>query len=351
MPLKMGEKKRRLIVLPDDGLEAVLSVIEAASHSLDIKMFHLSEPALIKAVTEAHRRGVKTRVMLNPARRSGESKNDEAYAAFASAGIKVKDTNPAFAVTHEKSMIVDDRMVFIKTLNWAPKNFTQTRDYAVLTSDPEEVAEALACFDADWMHAGFDSQSSRLIWCPGGGRERIAHFIDKARHTLCVQHERYQDMTIIERLVRAHEQGVHVRVMSLPPHVLKEKKLIEGVNGLRIMHDIGIKVHKLKHLHLHAKMMLADGDRAIVGSINLAPGSFDERRELAIEVDDYEIAKRLKHTFEADWDNSHRLDLSDEGIEEDLEKHGLKDVGSLALNMDDSKKHKEGRGDKNKDRE
>ena len=339
-------------MLPDDGLEAVLSAIEAASHSLDIKMFHISDPALIEAVTEAHRRGVKTRVMLNPARRSGESENDEAHAALASAGVKVKDTNPAFAVTHEKSMIVDDRMVLIKTLNWAPKHFTVTRDYAVLTSDPDEVAEALACFNADWRHVDFDSQSARLIWCPGGGRERIAHFIDKARHSLCLQHERYQDMTIIERLVRAHERGVHVRVMSLPPHVLKEKKLIEGVNGLRIMHDIGIKVHKLKHLHLHAKMMLADGDRAIVGSINLAPGSFDERRELAIEVDDSEITKRLKHTFEADWDNSHRLDISDEGIEEDLEKHGLKDAGSLALDVDNAKKHKKGRGrDKEKDRE
>lgn len=49
------------------------------------------------------------------------------------------------------------------------------------------------------------------------------------------------------------------------------------------MDDVGIKIHKLKHLKLHGKMMLADGLRAIVGSINLAPGSFDDRRELAIE--------------------------------------------------------------------
>ena len=67
---------------------------------------------------------------------------------------------------------------------------------------------------------------------------------------------------------------------------MKKEKLVEGVGGLRIMHDVGIKIHKLKHLKLHAKMLLADGKRAIVGSINLAPGSFDSRRELAIEVDD-----------------------------------------------------------------
>ena len=72
--------------------------------------------------------------------------------------------------------------------------------------------------------------------------------------------------------------------MARPPHTLKKDKLVEGVGGLRILDDVGVKVHKLKDLKLHAKMLLADGERAIVGSINLAPGSFDSRRELAIEV-------------------------------------------------------------------
>ena len=46
----------------------------------------------------------------------------------------------------------------------------------------------------------------------------------------------------------------------------------------------GIKVHKLKQLRLHGKMLLRDGVAAIVGSINFAAGSLDGRRELAIEV-------------------------------------------------------------------
>jgi cardiolipin synthase A/B len=44
------------------------------------------------------------------------------------------------------------------------------------------------------------------------------------------------------------------------------------------MDDVGIKVHKLKGLKLHTKLMFADGARAIIGSINLAPGSFDSHR-------------------------------------------------------------------------
>ena len=49
-----------------------------ARKSLNIRMFLFTEPTLIDAVIAAHKRGVKVRVMLNPARRSGESENEEA---------------------------------------------------------------------------------------------------------------------------------------------------------------------------------------------------------------------------------------------------------------------------------
>jgi phosphatidylserine/phosphatidylglycerophosphate/cardiolipin synthase-like enzyme len=97
------------------------------------------------------------------------------------------------------------------------------------------------------------------------------------------------------------------------------------------MSDVGVKIHKLKWLHLHGKMLLADGKRAIIGSMNFAPGSFDERRELAIEVLDDHILKRLEHTFVQDWDHSHRMNLSDQGIVKEMEKHSRRDLGSLAL--------------------
>jgi len=59
-----------------------------------------------------------------------------------------------------------------------------------------------------------------------------------------------------------------------------------------------------------------------VGSMNIAPGSFDSRRELAIEIDDKHIVKRLKQVFLTDWENSKPIDLSDDGIRKDLIKHG-----------------------------
>ncbi len=193
---------------------------------------------------------------------------------------------------------------------------------------------------ADWHRKPFNvDRHSLLIWCSGNGRDRIARLIDEAKHTLFVQNERYQDAVIIERLVRVTEHGVKVHVMARPPHKLKKEKLTEGNGGLRIMDDVGIKVHKLKHLKLHGKMLLADHSRAIIGSINLAQGSFDSRRELAIEVNAAEVIERLTKIAHHDWEHSHPMDLSDEGLLEGLEEHKIDAGQTLALD-EENRKHK-----------
>jgi cardiolipin synthase len=334
---------RSIIVLPDDTGKPILDAINSAKKSLRIKMFVFSDPDLLAAVIAAKKRGVDVHVMLNPARRSGKEENTDARGKLEAAGIEVKDSNPDFGITHEKSMVVDDEIAFVKSLNWETKNLTVTRDYAVVTAHKHEVDEVIAGFEADWDRKQFDpGHDAHLIWCRGNGRERIARLIDEAKHTLFVQNERYQDSVIIERLVRAAVRGVKVHIMAKPPHSLKKEKLVEGVGGLRIMDDVGIKIHKLKGLKLHGKMLLADGVRAIVGSINLAPGSFDDRRELAIEVHDEEIVERLHETAKHDWENSHPLDLSDEGLFADLEDREEGSSLSLALEVDEKavKHHK-----------
>src|SRR5882724_401672 len=295
---------RSLIVMPDDSGKPILDAINATTKSLRIKMFLFSDPALLAAVIAAHYRGVKVRVMLNPARRGGEPENEATRKKLEKAGVEVIDSNPAFAVTHEKSMVVDDTTAFVKSLNWETKNLTETRDYAIVTSHAHEVAEIIECFEADWHRKPFKGdEHSHLIWCCGNGRERIAQFIDAAKDSIFLQNERYQDAVIIERLVRAARRGVKIHIMARPPHKLKKGKLVEAVGGMRTMQDVGVKVHTLRHLKLHAKMLLADHSRAIVGSINLAPGSFDSRRELAIEVDDEHVVKRLSKIAHHDWEH------------------------------------------------
>lgn len=321
-----------LIVFPDDAAAALINPINAATKSLNIRMFLFTDPTLLDAVIAARHRGVHVRVMLNPARRNGKADNEAARKMLTAAGIDVRDSCPSFALTHQKSMVVDDEVGFIESLNWETRDLTETRDYAVMTTKRSEVAEMVKCFNLDFMNLPFEPHDkSDLIWCPNNGRERIAAFIDSAKRTLFIQNERYQDTVIIERVVRAVTRGVKVHIMARPSHKLKTEKMIEGVGGLRILEDVGAKVHRMKHLKLHGKMLLADDRRAIVGSINLTPGSFDARRELAIETDSRHVVERLVDVSHHDWKHSHELDLSDEGLLFELEKHKMEGAKQLAL--------------------
>jgi cardiolipin synthase A/B len=332
---------RSIIILPEDSAQPIVDAIQSAQHSIRVKMFVFSDPTLLDALLAAHKRGVGVRVMLNPERRDGEKENSESRNTLISAGIEVIDSNPCFDLTHEKSMVIDDRLAFVESLNWQTENLTSTRDYAIVTTHKHEVDEVIECFEADWHRTPFTpGDHSHLIWCIGNGRQRIGQLIDSAKHTLWLQNERYQDPTIIEHLVRAHARGVKIHLMARPPHKLKKDKLIEGVSGLRILQDLGVKIHKLRHIKLHAKLIFADDARAIIGSINLAPGSFDSRRELAIEVDDEHIVKRIHQTLHHDWENSRPLDLSDAGLLAELEQYDPNVAEDLALDTSHSAKHK-----------
>ncbi len=331
---------RTLIVLPDDTARPILEAIGGAVRSLRVKMFVFSDPDLLSALIAARRRGVRVRVMLNPARRSGEHENEAARKALERAGVDVKDANPKFDLTHEKSMVVDEATAFVKSFNWVTRNLTETRDYGVITTHDHDVSEIIDCFEADWNRRRFEPhKESHLVWCPVHGRDRICRFIDEARHRLFVQNERFQDMVIIECLVRARRRGVKVHVMARSPHTLKRDKLVEGVGGLRILDDLGVKVHKLRQLRLHGKMLLADGVSAIVGSMNLAAGSFDGRRELAIEVHDRDVVRRLQKIAKHDWKHSEPMDLSDEGLLSDLEGRVQGSAEMLAIDMKRSRRH------------
>lgn len=330
---------RSIIVLPDDSSKPIHDAIAAAKKSIRIKMFLFSDRALMRQVSAAKRRGVQVRVMLNPVRRNGKRQNGTARRMLQDAGVEVKDSNPLFDLTHEKSMVVDDKIAFVQSVNWKSDNFTSTRDYAIVTSNKHEVKEIAKCFDADWDREEFDSgDDTRLIWCTGNGRQRLAKFIDEAKHSLWLQNERYQDPTIIEHLIRAHVRGVKIHIMAKAAHKLKKSKIVEGVSGLRSLEDLGVKIHKLKHIKLHAKLLFADDKRAIVGSINLTPGSFDSRRELAIEVKEQHIIKRIKKTLKHDWKHSHRMDLSDKGLIKELAKYDPEVHEHLGIPQDAAEK-------------
>ena len=302
----------QVIVEPDDGVSPVLDFISSAAKTLLIKQFTFSEPSLLQAVTERKNAGVEVRVMLNPKRSGGDRANDETYDYFKKNGVAIQWANPKFYVTHEKSIVADGKAALIATFNLCLKYFTQTRDYGVVTHDPARVAQIIEGFEADWEHRDWlPDPETGLLWSNANSRLRMSHFIDAAKHRLDVQHPKFVDAVILDRLLEAAERGVHVRVLCGGKHGISDWDVLDTFSSLRVLKRFGVKVHKQKNLRLHAKLLIADNSHALIGSMNIDRSAFDLRRELGTTIKDEAIVKRLMEVFDTDWDLSHSYDPPD----------------------------------------
>ena len=302
----------RLIVEPDDGVEPVRELISSAQNSLLIKQFTFTEEILIQAVIERRNAGVDVRVMLNPARSGGDRANDETFQKFADAGIAVKWSNPKFYVTHEKSIVADDRAALVATFNLCTKYFTMTRDYGVITHDPVHVAQIVEVFNADWQELDWTcSAYEGLLWSNSNSRYHMAQFIDTAKYRLDIQHPKYVDAVILERIAAAADRGVKVHVLCGGKHGISEWDILDTFASLRTLRRFGVKVHKQKNLRVHAKLLLVDDERALIGSMNIDRSAFDLRRELGILISDAATVARLRQVFDEDWALSHHYEPPD----------------------------------------
>jgi phosphatidylserine/phosphatidylglycerophosphate/cardiolipin synthase-like enzyme len=303
---------QRLIVMPNDGAEAVLGLIALAQRELLLKQFKLESPEVLQALDDAHARGVRVRVMLNPHTSGGVRWNDSAFERLQAAGVDVAWTSDRFPVTHEKSMVIDRKEVLISTFNLSNKYFTQTRDYGIVTFATEVVEQVIACFEADWERREFEPDlTTGLFWSNQYSRGQIAHLIDEAEDTLDIQHPKFVDAVILDRVIKARERGVKVRVLCGGKHGISDWDIYDTFSSLRIMRHAGVKIRRQKHLKLHAKLILVDGRYAQTGSMNLDRSAFDVRRELGVGSDAEDVLMRLKRIFEADWDEAHAYEAPD----------------------------------------
>ncbi|MEB3235391.1 MAG: phospholipase D-like domain-containing protein [Cyanobacteriota bacterium] len=298
--------------MPDDGAGAVIALIDQARSELRLKQFKLQSEAIEQALLRAHQRGVHVRVMLNPHTSGGDRWNDEAYALLQGWGIDVAWTSEAFPVTHEKSIVIDQDAALIASFNLADKYFTLTRDYGVLSYAKPVVQQVIAGFEADWNRQFFvPDLEVGLVWSSAHSRGQMARIIDMAQKSLWIQHPKFVDAVILERIVAACDRGVKVRLLCGGKHGISDWDVYDTFASLRVMQRFGVKIRRQKQLKLHCKLILVDGRYAQTGSMNIDRSAFDLRRELGIESDAPEVIGRLKAVFAEDWKQAKKYSVPD----------------------------------------
>jgi DNA/RNA endonuclease YhcR with UshA esterase domain len=134
---------------------------------------------------------------------------------------------------------------------------------------------------------------------PENSRERITGLITGARKSLWLEEATLLDEDITRALEKAARRGVEVRFLA--PR--RNDNDVARENWDRLS-DSGAQVLFLDKPYIHAKTILADGERAFVGSENLTFTSLELNRELGIITDDPAIVSRLAATMARDWEKA-----------------------------------------------
>src|SRR5579883_501479 len=104
----------RIFVEPDAGDGTIIDAITGAHRSIWLEMYILSDQRITNALMEAAHRGLDVRVLLEiHPYGSGLIPPRKTLDRLSAAGVQARASNPAFALTHEKGMLIDDTSAYI----------------------------------------------------------------------------------------------------------------------------------------------------------------------------------------------------------------------------------------------
>lgn len=281
-----------IFIEPGDGRAPLLDEITAARESIDLEIYIVTDEVILAALEEAQRRGVRVRVILEEHPFGGGGGQGEIFARLEGAGIAVRWGNPVFRFTHIKAMTIDGAVAIIMNQNITESAFTANRDFGVVTNEPGAVRTAAAIFEADWTRSA-EPDPEPLVVSPTNARQELLALVQGAQRSLDVYAEVLRDPEMLDSLIAAAARGVRVRIVvsPSPDFAAERERLAAG----------GVEIRLMSNLYVHAKAIIADGERAFVGSQNLSATSLDQNRELGIVVDDSVNLARLSRTFEIDF--------------------------------------------------
>jgi phosphatidylserine/phosphatidylglycerophosphate/cardiolipin synthase-like enzyme len=203
-------------------------------------------------------------------------------------------------------MVIDSGAALIMSFNLAEQYYATGRDFGIVDRDTKDVSAIETTFANDWNGNPAPAPAADdLVWSPGA-RTALVALIASARTSLLVYNEEMADAGIEDALMKAARRGVRVRILMTASD--------EWTGTLARLVTAGAEVRTYpatkSSLYIHAKVIIADGTKAFVGSENFSVTSLDDNRELGIMVTDKAVIHSLVSTFENDWNGARKFSLS-----------------------------------------
>jgi len=343
--------RRNRVALHPNGphfFQALFSAIRSAEHYILAEYYLIRNDstgsAFAAELVDAHRRGVKVFLIYDYI---GCVETPSAYFRnLARQGIELVPFNvPSFKRgilwfdkrDHRKMTVIDGRQAFLGGFNIGD-------EYAGLVSGPfsfrdvglnitgsavrelehiffetwqmerDEPPRIPACGESATPHPG----RANVIIVSGGPHHRrsyirsafLAAITSASESILIVTPYFVPGPRIIRSLLRAVRRGVRVRILLSAKSDVPLMRFM-GRSYYSALLKEGIEICELERELLHAKVMLIDGERTVIGSANLDQRSFHRNFEINGIIDNSAFGRQIARMLEQDFRDSRAVTLED----------------------------------------
>ena len=326
----------------DETFPAILAAIEGAKSRINFETYVYKDGEIgdrvVDALARAAERGVTVRVLIDPIGSLMVPKNRD---RLTKAGVKLAWFNEIgfFTVevanyrTHRKTLVVDGDVAFTGGMgvadNWLghAQDKDHWRDTHFKITGPA-VRALEASFYENWiesgglsapaldpeMPAGRTGVRSIVVWSnPMSGASNIKLMyllaIGAARQTVDIQSPYITlDPTTKWTIEQARQRGVRVRMLA--EGTITDAMPVKHASRYHYqgLLDQGVEIFEYQPTMMHTKAMIVDGVFSVIGSANFGNRSFELNDELAVGVEDQQLATQLTADFENDIKSSARLE-------------------------------------------
>jgi phosphatidylserine/phosphatidylglycerophosphate/cardiolipin synthase-like enzyme len=272
-------------------------------------MYEIDNTSVVNALVARKKAGLDVQAILDGST-TNKSFNMSAYTTLHNGGVAVVWSNPTFTFTHEKTVMIDGTSAWIMTMNATNSAPTGNREYLAIDTDPGDVAEAIAVFNADHAMQAV-TPSGSLVVANANARPKLVSLIDSATSTLDLEGEEFSDTYstgVVRAVVRAAQRGVTVHVVignSTPDPT--SIMLAKNAGAHVVVSGPTSGNGSATNPYIHAKAIVVDCattatcKTGFVGSENFSAGSLGYNRELGVIFDNAAELAKVKAAIDTDF--------------------------------------------------
>jgi PLD-like domain len=151
-----------------------------------------------------------------------------------------------------------------------------------------------------WADSSMEGKSAEILGVyftpPANAAAAIVKAIDASEREVLVQAYGFTHNAIAQALVRAHQRGVHVRVL------LDQKSDISNRYVIGVLSDAQIELREDgKHAIAHNKVMVIDQSIVITGSFNFTNSAATRNAENFLVLRSADLADQYRAQWQSHW--------------------------------------------------